>query len=222
MEFHLEKPKEFVFKAGQNCDFTIPNPPENDAEGSTRPFSLSVSPKDADIAFTTRMRDTAFKRIMKNAQPGMAMEVDGPMGNFTLHENTARPAIFLIGGIGITPIYSMIKDATEKNLPHKLFLFYSNRRPEDTAFLKELQDLAAKNKNFTFVSTMTQMDASKEKWTGETGYITYDMVSKYVSDRANALYYLAGPQAMVGVMRQILEKAGISSDDIKTEEFSGY
>src|SRR6185437_7112702 len=111
--------------------------------------------------------------------------------SFTLHENTKRAAVFLSGGIGITPFHSIIKDATEKKLPHKLILFYSNRRPEDTAFLTELQDLAKQNPNFTLVATMTDMEKSAQKWEGERGYITVEMLKKYVTDDMNPIYYLA-------------------------------
>src|SRR5581483_6440160 len=118
--------------------------------------------------------------------------------------------------------FSMLKEAALRKLPHKLYLFYSNRRPEDAPFLKELEELAAKNQNFTFIPTMTQIANSKITWTGATERITDALISKQVPDRANALYYTAGPQAMVAAMRQMLEDAGVSGDDIKTEEYSGY
>jgi ferredoxin-NADP reductase len=57
------------------------------------------------------------------------------LGHLPLHNNIEKPAVFLAGGIGITPFVSMVKNATKENLPHQIFLFYSNRRPEDSAFL---------------------------------------------------------------------------------------
>ena len=116
----------------------------------------------------------------------------------------------------------MIKDAAERKLSHKLFLFYSNRRPEDAAFLEKLEELARENKNFVFVPTMTETGASKQSWGGETGYLTLDMIDRHVPERADAVYYAAGPVGMVKAMRALLSEAGISDDDIRTEEFSGY
>lgn len=222
MQFHFKKPDGFVFKAGQFMDVTIINPPETDAEGNTRAFSIVASPDESDLQIATRMRDTAFKRTLKGAAVGMQIEIDGPMGSFTLHENVTKPAICLVGGIGITPFMSIVKDATKRGLPHKINLFYSNRRPEDAAFLGELQELAAKNPNFKFIPTMTLAAESAQKWAGETGYISKEMMDKYTSERTNAVYYAAGPQAMVAAMRKILNDMGVSDDDIKTEEFSGY
>jgi ferredoxin-NADP reductase len=222
MAFHFTKPADVVFKAGQTVDITLVNPSETDAEGNMRTFSNVSAPHESDISIATRMRDTAFKRILKNAAPGLKVEIEGPIGSFTLHQKESRAAIMLVGGIGITPFMSMIKDATERNLPHKIFLFYSNRRPEDTAFLKHLKDLAQRNPNFIFIPTMTEMEKSAEQWEGEKGYITKEIIEKYVPDRADAIYYAAGPQVMVAAMRKILNEMDVSDDDIRTEEFTGY
>jgi ferredoxin-NADP reductase len=222
MAFYFKKPEGFEFTAGQNCDFTITDPPETDAEGNIRTFSLITAPSESGIAIATRMRDTAFKRMLKNAEPGFKIEFEGPMGSFTLHEKASRPAIMLVGGIGITPFLSMLKDAALRKLPHKIYAFYSNRRPEDAAFLAPLQGLNAENPNFTFVPTMTEAEKSAVAWEGERGYITMDMIERHVAERADALYYMAGPPAMVAAMRKMLVDGGVSNDDIRTEEFSGY
>lgn len=222
VEFILEKPAGFEFRAGQSIDLTLIDPPETDAEGNMRAFSIAAAPHEDHLAIATRMRDTAFKRVLGRMAPGTRMQVEGPFGDFTLHKNEARPAIFLVGGIGITPFRSILKDAERNKLPHKLYLFYSNRRPEDAAFLEELQAMPVQNSNLTFVPTMTDMAKSSRPWDGETGYITMDLIRKYAPDAANAVYYTAGPQKMVAAMRQLLVDAGVSEDDIKTEEFAGY
>lgn len=62
MEFRFDKPEGFTYKAGQFADYTLINPEETDAEGNVRGFSLSSAPYEDDVMFTTRMRDTAFKK----------------------------------------------------------------------------------------------------------------------------------------------------------------
>ena len=119
--------------------------------------------------FATRMRDTAFKRSLKKVPLGTEVKIDSPMGSFTLHKNSAKPAVFLAGGIGITPFLSIVRQADHDRLPHKLYLFYSNRRPEDAPFLDALQTLERRNPNFQLVCTMTEMSKSKKEWKGETG-----------------------------------------------------
>lgn len=221
MSFSFEKPAGFVYTAGQHIDMTLPNPPETDAEGNTRAFSLVTSPSDDRLMIATRLRDTAFKRVLRNLPPGSPIEISDPMGSFVLHKNEAKPAIFLMGGIGITPVMSIIMDATERKLPHKLFLFYSNRRPEDTAFLKDLQSLEQQNPNFKLIATMTEMEKSSQPWTGETGFINAALIRKYVPE-GEAVYYLSGPPAMVKAMRDLLTEMKVDEDGIRTEEFAGY
>jgi ferredoxin-NADP reductase len=222
MAFHFEKPKDFQFVPGQFVDMTLENPPETDAEGNTRAFSIVAAPFEDRLTIATRMRDTAFKRVLKSAALGLEVKIDGPMGSFTLHKNANKPAVFLAGGIGITPFMSIVRHAAHEKLPHKLFLFYSNRRPEDSAFFNELQLLQTANPNFHFIPSMSEMDKSQQTWTGETGFIDRAMVTKFLPSLGGPIYYVAGPPAMVTAMRQMLVGAGVDEDDIRTEEFGGY
>ena len=222
MVFHFEKPPGFDYKAGQFADYTLVNPSENDAEGSTRGFSLTSAPYENDLMAATRMRDTAFKRVLKTMEIGTDFLLDAPYGSFTLHNNPKIPAVFITGGIGITPVRSIVLQATHDKLPHKIFLFDSNRRPEDAAFLDDLMEAQKENPNFTFVGTMTEMEKSDREWHDETGLINTEMLLKYIGDLTLPIYYLCGPASMVAAMRKILNEAGVDDDKIRTEEFSGY
>ncbi len=70
--FIFEKPAGFEFKSGQTIDLTLINPPETDAEGNTRTFSIASAPHEEDLMIATRMRDTAFKRVLGKMEPGTA------------------------------------------------------------------------------------------------------------------------------------------------------
>lgn len=222
MAFHFEKPSQFDFKPGQSADLTLSNPPETDAEGNTRTFSIASSPFENQLMFATRMRDTAFKRSLKKMPLGTEVKIDSPMGSFTLHKNSAKPAVFLAGGIGITPFISIVRQADHDRLPHKLHLFFSNRRPEDTPFLDTLQMLEKSNPNFQLVCTMTGMRQSKREWKGETSLINHEMLSRHLTNLLGAIYYVAGPPAMVAGIKKMLVGAGIDEDDIRAEDFAGY
>jgi len=222
MAFHFEKPGGFVFKAGQFGDFTLINPGETDAEGNIRGFSLASAPYESDLMFATRMRDTAFKRVLRTLEIGTEVSLDAPYGSFTLHNNPRTAAVFLTGGIGVTPVRSIVLQAAHDKVPHKIFLFYSNRRPEDAAFLHELMEIQEKNPNYTFIGTMTEMEKSDRKWNGETGYINKAMLEKHIGDLTLPIYYVAGPASMVTALRKTLNEAGVDDDNIRTEEFSGY
>jgi ferredoxin-NADP reductase len=222
MAFHFEKPGGFTYKAGQFGDFTLADPPETDAEGNTRGFSLASAPYESDLMVATRMRDTAFKRVLKTMELGSELTLDAPYGSFTLHGDASIPAVFVSGGIGVTPVRSIILQAAHDKLPHKIVLFDSNRRPEDSAFLDELAAAQKRNPNFTLVGTMTEMEKSSQAWSGETGFVTKAMLLKSVSDLNLPIFYISGPRTMVAAMRKILDESGVKDDKIRTEEFSGY
>ena len=222
MAFYFERPTGFQFKAGQFVDFTLVNPPETDEEGNTRSFSIASAPYEDDLMIATRMRDTAFKRILKTLAAGSEIQMEGPFGGLTLHEDAKRPAVFLTGGIGVTPFRSIALQTTHERSPHLLWMFYSNRRPEDAAFLDELTKLQTEKSNFKLVSTMTNVAESRKHWNGETGYIDKQMLSKYIDELSGPIYYIAGPPAMVDGMTKLLSESGVKATDIRSEEFFGY
>jgi ferredoxin-NADP reductase len=222
LAFSLQKPAGFEFKAGQSADLTLLDPPETDAAGNIRTFSIVSAPSESDLTFATRLRDTAFKRVLRNLSAGAEIKIDGPMGSFNLHKNAAKAAVFLAGGIGITPFMSMSREAARQNDPHQLYLFYSNRRPEDAAFLDELAALAQKNPNFHLIATMVEMEKSKQNWTGERGFLDAAMLQRHLPSLMGPIFYIAGPPGMVAAMREMLAKAGVDEDDIRTEDFPGY
>jgi ferredoxin-NADP reductase len=199
------------------------------------------------LEFATRMRDTAFKRILKHAEPGTELAWDGPYGSFLLHKNAEKPAVFLAGGIGITPFMSMIKTAEHNKLGHEIYLFHSNHTPEDAPFQNELSKHAKKNSKFHFIPTMTDLKIpiipkeeadlkslhlSKEGagsmtdraggWNGERGFVDQNMIERHVSDLYTPIYYMAGPAGFVSAMRKMLVEAKVDEDNIRFEEFPGY
>lgn len=207
--FYFEKPEGFDFLPGQYVDIKL------NSEG--RDLSIASSPNEPEIMIVTRMRESAFKNFLREATIGAEFNLKGPSGSFVLPESSERTVVLIAGGIGVTPFRSMVKHATEKDLPHRIFLFHSNRRPEDAPFLEELNDLQLTTNNFKYIPTMTKSD-----WNGEKGYIDIAMIKKYLDKPKEAIYYIAGPPQMVSGVWQALKLGGVSQDNIRTEEFAGY
>jgi len=222
MAFHFTRPAGFEFRAGQSMDVTLIDPRDTDAEGNTRAFTIASPPFEDHLTVATRMRDTALKRVLRQLPQGQEVEVEGPWGSFTLHKNESKPGVFLAGGIGITPFLSMARQAAKDATSQLLYLFYSNRRPEDAPFLDLLAGVPAENTNFRFIPTMTAMAKSRRQWSGETSVISREMLLRHVPEPVGPIYYVAGPAAMVTAMRKMLVSAGVDEDDIRTEEFPGY
>lgn len=220
MAFYFEKPEGLSYSAGQHPTVRLLNRSETDEEGNDRTFSFITIPSDSEIGFATRMRDSAFKRTLKDAPAGLEVEIKDPRGSMVLPQDTSRPLVILAGGIGITPFISMIRQANESKSPQKIYLFYSNRTKKDAAFFDDLQKITTQNSNFVFIPTMTQEDASQ--WQGETGHITAEMVRKYIGDTANTIYYLAGPSGLVTALTTVLTEAGVDPLFIKSEDYGEY
>jgi ferredoxin-NADP reductase len=107
MAFHFEKPAGFSFKPGQAIDVVLDSPCPHaqraDAQSYRHTFSIASAPFEDELVVAMRMRDSAFKRALKSLPLGSLVKLEGPVGLFTLHEDRARPAVFIAGGIDITP-----------------------------------------------------------------------------------------------------------------------
>jgi ferredoxin-NADP reductase len=220
--FYFEKPANFKFTPGQFVDITLQNPPETDSEGNARGFSIASAPYEDTIMVATRMRDTAFKRVLRSVPLGTEVKVEGPFGNLRLHNDRSRAAVVLTGGIGITPFRSILLHVAKEKLPQRIILFYANRRPEDAAFLVELRQLEKQIQDFKLIACMTEMQKSSQSWTGERGTINSAMLEKYLKGVASPVYYITGPPAMVNAMHLMLADSGVDDDNIRIEEFAGY
>jgi ferredoxin-NADP reductase len=222
MAFKFEKPAGYSFMAGQATDWTLIDPPETDAEGNSRSFTICAAPDDAFLRLATRMRDTAFKRTLKNMKVGDTISIDDPWGEFTLHEDTTIEAVFLAGGIGVTPSISVIRDAALSGASRMITLFLSNRRPEDAPFMGELEEATKHNDSIRIIASMTEMEKSSQKWDGEKGFIDKAMLQRHLPNINKPIYYIAGPPQMVAAMKDVLLKAGIDETKIRLDDFLGY
>jgi ferredoxin-NADP reductase len=220
--FYFEKPEEFEFEAGQFFNFTLLSPGETDLEGNTRTLSIASAPHERNVMVAMRLRTTAFKRTLNSLPLGTELLLRGPFGRMTLPRNSTRPAVLLAGGIGITPLRSLVWSEAESPSARRILLFYSVRVPEEAAFLEELQEMEQYNRRYKLICTVTQPEKSRMSWLGETGRISLQLLSKWIPDLSVPIYYIAGPPGMVTGVRQMLIGAGVAEEDVRAEEFYGY
>jgi glycine betaine catabolism B len=218
------------YTAGQYAFFDIGGV-HNDPKGPVRHFTISSSPTEEFVMITTRIRDTPYKKRLSSLEEGTNVKVRGPQGKFVLHEDYSKTAVFLSGGIGVTPFRSMIKYVTDKQLPIKIVMFDSNRNQENTLFAKEFDEYVKINRNLKIVYTITeeeqgsQVDSVMQRWRGERGRIDKAMLTKYLTDDdiKNSIFYTCGPPGMIKAMQDLIQnELNIPKDRIKVEEFTGY
>lgn len=222
LAFRLTKPPGFAFKPGQAVTLLLTDPPP-EANSRQRIFSLTSAPHEAQLSIATRMREgSAFKSALRRLSPGAKLQLRGPRGALTLHEDPARAAVFIAGGIGVTPFISMLRHAAHVRSTRALCLVYSNRRPQDAAFLQELQGWEKQIAGLRLVATMTDVSPSDAAWKGETRMIGGELIAQASSGLYAPVYYVVGPPGFVEATQQALTQRGVAVDDVRTEPFYGY
>jgi ferredoxin-NADP reductase len=214
--------KPYSYTAGQFAFFELDALTADDPRGKRRHFTISASPTEEDIVqITTKLRGSGFKETLRAAAPGLEVSLEDPRGRFTLPENADEPLVFLGGGVGITPFRSMLRYATDENLPHKITLLYSASTPDQLVFRREFELLPQENHNLNIVLTVTDSSSDPE-WKGEKGRIDAAKLEKYVKDIPNSIFYTCGPPPMVQAMEELCKSMSVPEDHIRIERFSGY
>jgi glycine betaine catabolism B len=218
-----EKDKYLNYSAGQYCIVNLGT--KEDPEGPLRSFTMASSPTEEDfILITTRIRDTPFKKKLAALDIGSLVNISAPMGKFVLHDDYSKPAVFLSGGIGVTPFRSMIKYATDVELPVNITMFDANRNQANIIFKDDFDTWLRINPKLRIVYTLSEGNTSTE-WSGEKGYINKAMVERYLDSRQldNSVFYICGPPPMLNAMKKLLqEELHVPNGRIKIEEFVGY
>jgi glycine betaine catabolism B len=228
----IDQRKDLDFIAGQYAFFDIGGV-YNDPKGPLRHFTIASSPTENFIMISTRIRDTPYKkRVASLEEATTKVKVRGSLGKFVLHEDYSKPAVLLSGGIGVTPFRSMIKYATDKQLPLKIVMFDSNRNQENILYKNEFDKWANINKNVKIIYTITEEGKEDQRspsdiseWKGERGRIDKTILTKYLDDRylGNSIFYICGPPAMTKAMQDLLQDdLDIAKERVKVEEFTGY
>lgn len=221
MAFWFEPEAPLSFTPGQAIDIVLPTPAFRDDLGNARTFSIASLPGEARLMVATRLSGSAMKRSLAEGPIGQAVEIDGPFGSFTLHRNQARPAVFLAGGIGITPFHSVIGDVVRRHERRSMTLVYSNRKADDAAWMRDFECWSAEDPEFRLVATLSQPAAGQE-WRHETGRVDTAFLQAHAAAPADTIFYVAGPPNFVAAMQRLLPDVGADPDNIRAEDFAGY
>jgi len=208
---------DYEYEPGQYALITLLEPKYHDNEGNSRLFSIANSPTRKDILmFATRALDSAFNKNILELPIGTKATIGKPGGNTPLHKDVSIPAVFLIGGIGITPVRSMVEYSVLEKLPYEMYLFYGNKRKSLMAFYDEFSEWAKIKPGFKFIPVVEE---TEKDWHFESGIITEDLIKKYVNDFSKPIFYIVGPPQMVDIMESILIKNNVNPEKIKLERF---
>ncbi len=213
--FRFPRPGGFDFKPGQYVMVTLKS---GDKE-IMHPLSLSSSPTDRDfIEFTKKFTTSEYSTQLKTMKAGDWARIDGPYGKFTC-ECEYEKILFIAGGIGITPFFSIMKFCTDNQLPTSMILLYGVKNENEIAFKPELEEMQRANSNLKVAYAVFEPGPD---WKGKVGIITADLVRQEVPDFKDRVFYACGPPGMVIAIQKVVAMLGLPETQLKLESLVGH
>lgn len=206
----FSRPEGYEFAPGQWFTLALET-----AEGrQVHTFSHCSAPSDDYLEMTTLLSGSAFKKALAALSPGDHATIAGPGGHLAL-DPEAEYVCFLVGGTGITPVRSMLRDAVFR---HRVFtdalLLYGNRDAECVPFAEEFEGMASNGVRF-----VPCYENPPVGWAGPSGFITADVVRGLLTDREKYTFFVAGPPVMVSVMERVLDDLAVPDEQRRVERF---
>lgn len=213
--FRLYVEDEIPYKAGQFLCVSLNTEPV-----CKRYLSISSSPTEKGyIEFTKKITQSDFSRHICSMGPGDFLKVQYPMGKFTLDDPNSK-VVFLSGGIGITPIRSIVKYVFDTNLGTDMILVYANRTVRDIIFKDDFELIEKNYPKFKIAHVLCEPTPD---FKCIPGLINAHVIRDEVPDYKERKFFVCGPPAMVEAMKKmLLEELGLQGEAIITENFQGY
>jgi propane monooxygenase reductase component len=203
------------YHAGQYVDISIPGTKHK------RAFSMATTPAVTDrLEFMIKMYPGGkFSSLLKDdLSPGDELQIKGPFGVFILREHSDNDLIFIGGGAGMAPIWSLLSSMAERGIQRNVTYYYGARQHGDLFHIEEFEQLAEKLENFTFVPALSE-PSPEDNWDGEVGLIT-DVVDRLEGDLSGHEGYLCGPPPMIDAAISMLGAHGLAEARIFFDKFT--
>lgn len=204
------------YLAGQYVELYLPHKNADD-RGEKRWFTLSSSPTEELLSITTKHYGdpvSSFKQALFALKPGAELNISEPMGDFVLPKDVTIPLVFVVGGIGVTPVRSIIKWLFDTNEKRDIRIIYAARRIEEVAF-RDLFDSYGTSPEIV----LSQADLT---WVGRTGTITAELIMELAGKDERQLIYVSGPEPMTETLEKDLKNLGVASERLVLDFFPGY
>ncbi len=210
-------PLPFSYLPGQFLSLTV----RQDDKPARRSYTIASSPTQRDYVEITVKRveqGVVTGHLHDKVKEGDRLEVAAPFGSFTFTGREADSIVLIGGGVGLTPLMTVIRYLTDHGWPKDIFLLYSCRTSRDFIFRQELEYLQRRYANLHVVASMTR--AAGTEWMGPTGRLTKELIAQNVPNIAARRVHLCGPPPMMDAVKPILSELGVPTEQVKTESFT--
>jgi ferredoxin-NADP reductase len=180
-------------------------------------FTISASPTEHYLMFTKKITDSEYSKALDSYKGGEWFKLWGPFGEFTFSGEHPKLG-FLSGGIGITPLRSILRYIVDKNLPTDVKMLYANKTEADIVFRDELDQMQQQDKNIKIEHVLTRAP----DWKGLKGHVNAQMIKEQIPDYKERIFYICGPPSMNAALNKELKVLGMTDDEIRLEDFTGY
>lgn len=206
----LKRPEEYEFRAGQWFRLVLQTPEGDEA----RTFSHASAPADPWLELTTRLSASAFKQTLAGLVLGDLVTVGPPGGRFSLPQD-ADALTFLVGGVGITPVRSMLRDAMQagRTFADALVIF-GNRDASCEPYVNEMLSMKSSG-----VRVVRVLERPGPDWRGESGLVNAELLGRHGALGGSRSFVVAGPPVMVEAMLGVLDEVGVERDSVRFESF---
>lgn len=213
LELKLIAPDSIEFKAGQWISLDVWNPKLR--QHVPRQYSIASPPcqRQRITLLFNRVPHGSGSNYLFSLHEGDPLEFQGPDGSFYLQEKPGRDLVFVATGTGIAPFRSMILTFLEQPQVGTLTLFWGLRSQRDLYFQSELEALAQRHPNFSFITTLSRPEHG---WKGWIGRVT-TVVENNISSVSNVTFFLCGNGGMIRDTTEIVRKKGLCP--IRTEQY---
>lgn len=206
----------FTYLPGQFLTVTVPTGDKS----VKRSYTIASSPTQHDyVELTIKHKEggevSGF--LFDSVHEGDLLEFSGPSGSFTFTGRECKCILLIGGGVGITPLMSVLRFLTDRSWPGDIYLLYSCRKPEDIIFREELEHLQRRHSNVHVVITISKPEGTD--WKGATGRISKELISQSVPDLASRYVHICGPVPLMEGIKKTLVELGIPKERVKTEAF---
>ena len=218
LRIRLVEPDTIDFAAGQNIRLEVP-PHAAAGEKVHRNYSFANPPSDSrgvELIVHRVPGGIATTWIFTVLREGDEVRFIGPFGRFGLSP-TDRPMVWVAGGSGMSPFWSMLRQMREQKSRRECTYFYGALAVRDLFFTEELLEMEKGLPNFRYVPALSA-PAPGDDWSGETGLIT-DVMDRRVTDVADKEFYLCGSGGMVTAALEVLRARGVPPDRILYDSF---
>jgi ferredoxin-NADP reductase/DMSO/TMAO reductase YedYZ heme-binding membrane subunit len=192
-----------------------------DGKKVNRSYTIASSPSRRGYCELTIKREqagVASRHLHGMLHEGDVLNVSAPAGRFTFTGKEADSLVLIGGGVGITPLMSVVRYLTDHCWPGDIFLVYAVKTRQDIIFEQELTTLAKRFPNLHLTLTLSREPS--QDWTGERGRITPELLTRAIPNLANRLVHLCGPSEMMEPVKQMLLSLGVAEGRIKSEAFT--